>query len=123
MTVAVVILLLIGAGSMWENYKITTICSSCIEKLDTIEKSITNKNFDMEESGFGEFKTYWGSNEKFLDAISSHDDTDGINASIVRLKQTLKSENYQSSMLVIHEMKLQFELVNERIETEISNIL
>lgn len=123
MAVAVFLLGVIAALGFYESYKIENICSLDGEKTEEILKSVEENDFSAAREEMKNFKDKWEKDEKFLDAVTTHEDTDTVNVLLCELEENIHQENLKEARMVIQKLKLQFEHILKRSEIKITNIL
>lgn len=120
MIVAGVLLVLIFFGWAWEEMTVEKICGDTQERLDEIEKlilegkDITKDAMNLEE--------IWSKNERRLDIIVPHDETDVISVEVVRLLYHAEAGDGKSAILAVREIREYITEIERKLKVNLTNI-
>ena len=120
MIVATVILSLIFAGWMWEENKVRSICDRAVDSLEIIEEKLSDKDAALAE--VFKFEKNWHRDERWLDVITPHDNTDVINVEVVRLLYHVETGNRQSAVLALREIEEYITETKRKVKVNLTNI-
>lgn len=123
MAVAAILLGVIILLTLYEGGKIEEICAYNMVQMENLANDIENRDFDSAKEKLEKIKEQWRKDEKFLDAVTTHEDTDTVNVLFTEIGSNIKQEDFKSAQTVADKLKLQFEHIYKRSEIKISNIL
>lgn len=118
MLVAAIILALIVTAWSIEGRLINKACDGM---LDSIEKLRRADEDDLEKI-ISKVDAKWENEEKILDVLTPHEDTDEINVDWARFTSCVRAKNYPTALLVLDEMQQHFEEIRKKTKVDIQNI-
>ncbi len=123
MAIAALLLAVIIFLTMYESGKIEDICLYNMAQMEKLDDDIERRDFESAQKELLKIKEKWEKDEKFLDAVTTHEDTDTVNVLFTEIGANIRHEDFESAQTVADKLKLQFEHIRKRSEIKISNIL
>lgn len=118
MLVAAVILGLIIWGWSIEEKVIGEICGKMIENVEKMQ----NATGDELDSLIEKTRKEWSENEKILEMLTPHEDTDDINVNWESFNAKVKAGNYSAAKVTLAEMGQHFKEMKSKIKVNFQNI-
>ncbi len=91
--------------------------------IEYIQNAVQNKNFEIANSQFETTYKSWQNIKSIWGIFINHEEIANIDEQIVTLKETLKQENEEESLLYAELIKKDIEYTIERQELRAENIL
>lgn len=91
--------------------------------IEYIQNAVQNKNFEIANSQFETTYSSWQNIKSIWGIFINHEEIANIDEQIVTLKETLKQENEEDSLLYAELIKKDIEYTIERQELRAENIL
>ena len=122
MIIGVVILICLFVGWLWEKNQVGTICSDMDKKLELIDTTLLQGDWERGKELMDSMKNHWLEKEKILDMLTPHDDTDEINLDMVRLERYIEQNNLFAGNILINELREHFEEIQTKLQVDYTNI-
>ncbi len=121
-TIVVIVLFLIG-GSFTSYRYIQTTTQNVGTYLESVEQSISSRNWDEAKKGSATVRQSWDKNNTWWSILLDHQEIDTIDLTLKRLERFIETEDLVLSLAEVSSLKLLFEQIYDKERFTLKNVL
>ena len=117
-----VILILVIISNIWVSHFIDGKLNHIVEKLDELEISLTNDNYEEAQVKLNEIDKYFNESEEMLSCYIEHDELEKVKTEFTSLKAFVKFEK-EDTFESLDKMRFIIEHIEEKDDLKLKNVL
>lgn len=117
------IVFILAGGSLITHQYIQTTTHALVTQLETIEQSITTRNWKNAQTELDTTHDRWDKNQTWWTILLNHEEIDTIDLSMERLEKYVVTEDNSLALGEISALKLLFDHIADSDQLNIRNIL
>ena len=117
-----VILILVIISNIWVSHFIDGKLNHIVEKLDELEISLTNENYEETQVKLNEIDKYFNESEEMLSCYIEHDELEKVKTEFTSLKAFVKFEK-EDTFESLDKMRFIIEHIEEKDDLKLKNVL
>lgn len=120
---AIVLLILIIAGSIVYIYSLNNASNILVSEISNLEDSVKSSNWDSAEKQVDTLQNKWNKTEKWMSTLIDHQEIDSIQLTLAKLTQYVHEKETTDIMAESASLKLLIKHIPGKEKVDLTNLL